>query len=410
MAQSFLNLFEAYGIELEYMIVDEKTLRVLPITDQVFKDITGHYASDIEDGILEWSNELVLHVVELKVAKPVHDLKNLNIEFSRGVNRLNSYLKKFSAKLLPTAMHPFMDPYSETLLWPHDNNEVYKAYNRIFDCKGHGWSNVQSTHINLPFNTDGDFVKLHAAIRVILPLIPALAASSPFYSGQSHGAHDSRLEFYKANQIKIPIIAGDIIPEQVSSMQNYKDQVLAQIYRDVAIYDPDQILNDDWLNSRGAIPRFDRQSIEIRLMDIQEAPLADLAIIEFVVHILKSLCAGNWITYESQQEQSTAMLKAMLDQNIKNAERAILAESTYANFWGCEDATSTHDLLKFLFEKTNFELYATHADISKHIRLILNEGCLATRMKAALKFQDMHSLYHNLANCLAQNQSFESSK
>ena len=150
MADAFLKLFDAYGIELEYMIVDEKSLKALPITDQVFKDVAGHLVSDIDDGRLEWSNELVMHVVELKVAKPVHDLKNMSDEFSRGVQRLNSYLKKYSAKLMPTAMHPFMIPDEETQLWPHDNNEVYSAYNRIFDCKGHGWSNVQSTHLNLP--------------------------------------------------------------------------------------------------------------------------------------------------------------------------------------------------------------------------------------------------------------------
>ncbi len=366
---AFLNLFEAYGIELEYMIVDDKTLKVLPITDQVFKDIAGKIVSDIDDGVLEWSNELVMHVVELKVAKPVSSLKNLNDEFARGVERLNSYLKKYSAKLLPTAMHPLMNTDTETKLWPHDNNEVYASYNRIFDCRGHGWSNVQSTHINLPFQNDAEFVKLHAAIRVILPLIPALAASSPIYDGRVQATQDSRLEFYKKNQIKVPIIAGDVIPERVLSIQDYHDSVLAKIYRDIKPHDTDQILNEDWLNSRGAIPRFGRQSIEIRLMDIQEAPVADLAIVEFLVHLLKTLCKGEWISFDAQHAQSNQLLKSILDLNIKDAEKAQLSDKSYARFWGFERAQTSNELLQFLFEKTNFKAAATDSRATKHIEL-----------------------------------------
>ncbi|HAL85576.1 MAG TPA: hypothetical protein DCM31_01010, partial [Deferribacteraceae bacterium] len=37
------------------------------------------------------------------------------------------------------------------------------------------------------------------------------------------------------------------------------------MYRDIAPYDPECILQEEWLNSRGAIARFDRKAIEIRL-------------------------------------------------------------------------------------------------------------------------------------------------
>lgn len=389
------------------MIVDDKTLRALPITDQVFKDIKGKIVSDIDDGVLEWSNELVMHVVELKVARPVPQLKGLGDEFARGVNRLNSYLKKYSAKLMPTAMHPFMNTDTETKLWPHDNNEVYASYNQIFDCRGHGWSNVQSTHINLPFKTDEEFVKLHAAIRVILPLVPALAASSPIYDGKVHETQDARLEFYKKNQIKVPIIAGDIIPEHVTSMQNYRDVILSNIYKEIAVHDHKNILKEDWLNSRGAIARFERQSIEIRLMDIQESPLADCAIIEFIVHILKELCLGQWISFDSQQSQTSHLLKTMLDLNIQDAEKTVLKDQGFAKFWGCGHAKTSKDLLQFLFEKTSFRKAASDPRIANHIELILSQGSLATRMKSCLRTQDIPSLYQTLSNCLAENQSFK---
>ncbi len=403
----FLNLFQAYGIELEYMIVDDKTLKVLPITDQVFKDIAGKIVSDIDDGILEWSNELVMHVVELKVARPVESLKNLDEEFHRGVQRLNSYLKKYSAKLMPTAMHPFMDPMKETKLWPHDNNEVYASYNRIFDCRGHGWSNVQSTHINLPFETNEEFVKLHRAIRVILPLIPALAASSPMHDTKLQRSLDSRLEFYKKNQAKVPMIAGEIIPEPVDSIAEYHEKILAKIYKDIEHHDNEDILKEDWLNSRGAIARFERQTIEIRLMDIQEAPIGDLAITEFLVHLLKKLCSGTWINYKAQAELSTELLKKSLDNNIIDSDQNQNREKAYLDFWGIPKAKNSAELLAFLFEKTEFRHAASSSRISDHLELILNEGSLASRMKKSLISCDAHTLFQDLSNCLAQNRSFQ---
>ena len=66
-----LHLFEGYGIELEYMIVDRDTLDVLPVTDRVLEQVAGETVNEVERGPLGWSNELVLHVIELKTNGPV---------------------------------------------------------------------------------------------------------------------------------------------------------------------------------------------------------------------------------------------------------------------------------------------------------------------------------------------------
>ena len=146
-----LRIFQRYGVELEYMIVDKQTLSVKPITDQVLKQVLGHYGSEVERGEIFWSNELVLHVIELKCYPPAANFVILNEQFQKNIAEINTILAAFDARLMPTAAHPWMNPDQETKLWPHDNGEIYAAYNRIFDCKGHGWSNLQSTHINLPY-------------------------------------------------------------------------------------------------------------------------------------------------------------------------------------------------------------------------------------------------------------------
>ena len=62
-----------------------------------------------------------------------------------------------------------------------------QAFDRIFSCQGHGWANLQSMHINLPFADDAEFGRLHAAIRFLLPLLPGLTASSPVMDGAVTG-------------------------------------------------------------------------------------------------------------------------------------------------------------------------------------------------------------------------------
>src|SRR5690606_14123991 len=137
-----------------YMIVHEETLKVLPITDQVLKAFSGTFIDEIENGKISWSNELALHVIELKTNGPAKSLDSLALEFSNNVKQINELLRPFQGMLMPTAMHPFMDPYSEMVLWPHERNEIYEKYNEIFDCRGHGWANLQSVHLNLPFQGD----------------------------------------------------------------------------------------------------------------------------------------------------------------------------------------------------------------------------------------------------------------
>ena len=224
-----LHLFQGFGIELEYMMVDKDTLAVKPITDEVLKHELGIYGSDFENGIVTWSNEMVLHVIELKSTHPELNFNALENAFADDIKRINAILDKHHAMLMPTAAHPFMNPLTETKLWPHDSNEVYELYNTIFNTQGHGWSNLQSTHLNLPFYDDEEFTKLHAAVRLILPILPALCASSPMLDGQLSGKLDTRLTYYKTNQSKIPSITGKVIPEAIFSKRNYLNQVYEKI-------------------------------------------------------------------------------------------------------------------------------------------------------------------------------------
>jgi gamma-glutamyl:cysteine ligase YbdK (ATP-grasp superfamily) len=204
------GLFEVFGVEMEYMIVDRESLAVRPIADLLLRDADGgrDWVEDVERGPIAWSNEIVAHLVELKTNGPAATLSGLDRAFHADVLEANRLLARHGATLLGTGAHPLMDPATDTRIWAHGGGEIYATYDRIFGCSGHGWSNLQSTHLNLPFAGDEEFGRLHAAIRLVLPIIPALAASSPYLDGRFTGLLDARLETYRHNQARIPSLTG----------------------------------------------------------------------------------------------------------------------------------------------------------------------------------------------------------
>lgn len=406
-----LHLFQGYGIELEYMLVDRNSLKVKPFTDQLIKHETGAYQSDFENGIVTWSNELVLHVVELKSTRPENNFNGLENAFAENIRRINAILAASDTMLMPTAAHPFMDPLAETRLWPHENNEVYEVYNRIFDCRGHGWSNLQSTHLNLPFYDDEEFAKLHAAVRLVLPLLPALCASSPILDGRLTGMQDTRLKFYKSNQARIRSITGKVIPEAVFSKRNYLNTIYEKIKSDIAPFDPENFLNPIWVNSRGAIPRFDRGSIEIRVMDIQECPSADMAIMALVIETIKALVNEKFIDFEAQTKYKTDFLAQLLDKAAEHGQAAVIDDAEYLGIFGFPETSATMGALwKHITGRLVRSGNVALRTWMREIEVLLSQGTLAARIIKALGEDDskenISGVYRRLCDCLGQNKMF----
>lgn len=406
-----LRLFEAYGVELEYMIVEADNLRVSPITDKVIYEEVGAYVSDMEIGEIAWSNELVLHVIELKTNGPSPTLERLPELFQEQVRKINTILKKHGAMLLPTGAHPLMNPFTDTCLWPHEYNAIYEAYDRIFNCKGHGWSNLQSTHINLPFADDEEFGRLHAAIRVLLPIVPALSASSPIMDGKFTGFQDARLEVYRMNQAFIPSIAGKVIPEQVFSRNDYEEKIFRRIYEDIAPHDEEKILQNEFLNSRGAIARFERNAIEIRIIDIQECPKADIAILCAVVAVLKALLQNDWVKLDELKKWHEDPLSEIFLKVIRDGQDAVIEDPEYLQLFGfdAKPHATANELWKHLIHQESVRKQLSE-NAYETLHQILEHGNLAARILKALNFDyspaSLLAVYRKLALCLGRGELF----
>ncbi len=401
------HLFEVYGIELEYMVVRKADLKVNPIVDKLLTRKHGTLTSDVENGEIEWSNELVAHVVEMKTNGPANDLNRLTDLFAENVREMNFLLSEFDSQLLPTAAHPLMNPETEMCLWKHNYSKIYALYNRIFDCRGHGWSNVQSMHINLPFFDDEEFEKLHAAVRLLLPIIPGLCASSPVFDGKFTGFNDARMHVYKTNQKEIPQMTGKVIPEQFFSRKEYFEGIFLPINKAIEPYDSENILDHHFLNSRGAIARFDRSAIEIRVIDIQECPAADVAIAVFIVEVLKLLVSEELISLYDQKKWHENDLLEIFDEVIKDAEEAKISNDTFLAVFDLPPAVKVKDIWKRLYDLVRETISSKHRGI---IEKILENGSLSTRILKALgetpSEEKIREVYREMGECLQENRLY----
>jgi carboxylate-amine ligase len=403
-----LHVFAGYGIELEYMIVDRDTLAVMPIADALLQKAAGSDGWNVERGPFGWSNEIVLHLVELKNIRPAPALAPLASGFQDEVRAVNQLLHPLGARLMPGGMHPWMNPATETRLWSHDYAPIYLAYDRIFGCRQHGQANLQSMHLNLPFAGDDEFARLHAAVRLLLPILPAIAASSPVSDNAPSGYLDTRMAAYSTAVKRVPSVIGQVIPDTTASRADYEAQVLAPMYRDIAPLDPEGVLRHEWLNARGAIPRFERNALEIRVIDAQECPQADLAIAAATTAVIRSLYDGQWSPLATQQALGTDALAKILRACIRDAEAATIDDAGYLRQLGfpgrsCQAA----ELWRHLVETT-----LPDPDGPWHAALcvILEQGPLARRIMRSIGTDasntHLQTVYRALCDCLETGRMF----
>lgn len=401
---SSYSIFSVLGLEIEYMLVDRDTLAVKPVSDVILNDLAGEQVSEFVLGDIAASNELVMHVLELKNNGPKPTTAPVAEQFQQAILQLQPILEKHHLQLLPTGAHPWMDPLTETKRWPHGNRDIYQQYDSIFNCCGHGWANLQSMHVNLPFANDEEFSQLHNAIRLLLPLLPALAASTPFLEGKPTERLDSRLYFYDKNQQRVPSITGEVIPEFIRSEAEYQDKILTPMYRDIRPLDPKGLLQHEWLNSRGAIAKFESGAIEIRILDSQECVNADIAIAHVIHAILKSWNERSHL--HLGQPCETNRLKSIYERTIKHGLQVRIDDSEVLTQWQLPKRTMTaRDAWTLLIERVSTDLNNVSQRALEHI---LREGNLSERILRACRNEysraTLTRVYRQLGDNLLTNQ------
>ncbi|MBW3569476.1 MAG: RimK-like ATPgrasp N-terminal domain-containing protein [Gemmatimonadetes bacterium] len=282
--------FEVAGMELEYPTVD-RDLNVVSLVEPAFRVLAGRGTSDVDLGAVGFSNEIADHVFEIKTQPPMRSLADAERVLAEGIQRFSALLHaEFGARLMPTGMHPWFDP-RKGRLWTRSGLRIYTTYARLFDVRTHGWMNVHAAHLNLPLGREVDAMAMHTAAALLIPYLPALAASSPMYDGDLQPAVDGRLAWILEHQARIPESCGALVPEYVDSFADYKKRILAPMYRALDRLPDTGAIRHEFFNTRGAILRFARRAMEVRVLDTQECVKMDVAVAVFVRAALKQLTA-----------------------------------------------------------------------------------------------------------------------
>ncbi len=409
------KLFEVVGLELEYVVVDQD-LRPRCLVEDAFRHIHGRPTSDVEYDGIGFSNELAAHVFEIKTNEPTASLARAEAELQRGLRFFAQVLHdNFDARLLPTGMHPFMQP-RETKLWERASQAIYRTYASIFSIHHHGWLNVQASHVNFPFDSEPRTVLLHNAIACLIPYLPALAASSPIYEGAAGPSVDNRLEFYKTNQRRIPQITAQVVPEFITSFSDYRRKVYTPIRQGLSGFPGAERLQAEWVNSRGAIMRFSRRAIEIKVLDVQECIKADVAIAVFIRgalrHLVRRLETGALALPDH------GMLVADLNATIREgSEATVVASHLRPAALGSQGKTTARSILGALLDVAYPDTSPEERPFLAVVEDRIRRGNLSERIARQVRRRSrrrngserdvIREVYEELITCLEHNTPWE---
>jgi len=368
--------------------------------DKVIKDFYGKTVNFVELPNFTFGKELQLHVMEIKANAPFKSPELFEETMQNAVVTLLDFLeKKYRASLLGTGMHPLLR-LSETGVWPHRHRKIYHELSKLFNLTQHGWLNIQSFHLNLPYAREEKGILLHNLLAGLCAYLPAISASSPICEGAISPNVDNRLYFYKLNQREVPSITGDVVPEPASSFTQYRKDVIGQYSQDLAKAGAGKtLLFKEWVNSRGVIFRFDRSALEVRVMDEQECVKSDVALGCFVRAALRGLMAekAEPLPHELLVQDFNAVIAKGLNAKVlpPNGETARQVCRCFLNL-ASENAEEAEKRYLWIIHKR-----IENGNLSDLIRERITKKAQKTDLKEAIV-----NVYSTLIKCLANNQLY----
>ncbi|MGE0788206.1 MAG: glutamate-cysteine ligase family protein [Sandaracinaceae bacterium] len=396
--------YEVVGLEVEYVLVDD-SLEVVHGAENALTTLAGRPTSEAELGAVAFSNEFFDHLIEMKTIRPLKSLTECEAMLTEGVDRLARTLEEHGVRPMPTSMHPWFDP-SGAVRWSRSGRAVYDTYARLFDTSTHGWANVQSMQVNLPLGREHEAVAMMNAAALLIPYLPAIAASSPMYGGALQSNVDNRLGFIFEHQASIPETQGPMVPEYTESIAAYRRNILRPIYHAVDKLPDASAIRHEWLNARGAVFKLSRRSMEVRILDSQECPKMDVAIAAFVRGALYDLSVD--LTRGRLALPDHQKLVHDLKQCVKHGSKArVLAPHVLGIDRDADGLAWVGDVTAAMLSRAERRLRRTERAYLEIIDAIRTQGTLSERIAARISAsatpnETARETYDQLCDCLRQ--------
>jgi gamma-glutamyl:cysteine ligase YbdK (ATP-grasp superfamily) len=200
------------------------------------------------------------------------------------------------------------------------------------------------------------------------------------------------------------------VPEVIHGEAEYRATILEPIWADTAPLDPDGVLRGEFANARGAIARFDRGAVEIRVLDLQEHPRFDLAIAALISGVVRALAEQDPEARAAQDALETDALHAVFLATMLEGEAAIVTDTALLAALGLGDARRLRagEVWAALVERVAPSLPPA---LAEDARALVRRGTLARRLLRAVgphvRRERLAEVYRALVDGLARGDAFE---
>jgi gamma-glutamyl:cysteine ligase YbdK (ATP-grasp superfamily) len=176
------------------------------------------------------------------------------------------------------------------------------------------------------------------------------------------------------------------------------------MFEAIAPEDPAGEMQHEWLNARGAIARFERGSIEIRVIDSQESLVADQIVALAVVELTRALAQEHLSSYDDQKRVPHEALVELFGRSIREADQARTHDPAYLRALGLSSSSaSVNEIWRAIAPRLP---EGTREPLLEQI----HRGPLARRLLASagptITRPVLESILRELMQCLAGNRFY----
>jgi gamma-glutamyl:cysteine ligase YbdK (ATP-grasp superfamily) len=200
------------------------------------------------------------------------------------------------------------------------------------------------------------------------------------------------------------------VPEYVDTFGAYRKEILQPMYAALDRLPNSEPIRHEFLNSRGAVLRFARRALEVRVLDTQECVRMDVAISVFTRAALRQLTAE--VLAGKLVPPPADTLVADFHACVRDGSRALVRAP---HITGTTDGpgVAIRTVLDALLERARTAVVKEDTGYLADIESIIANGTLSERIRARLEphaqsetalRRALRDVYRELADCLLSNE------
>ncbi len=174
------------GAEIELQIIDNSTLNLVPLSNEIIKKCSPKYHKKIKQ-------EIFLNMLEIN-SKKCNNANEIYDDLSNSIDYLHGITKDMNISFASTGTHPFSN-YNKALITQSKRYEESIEVNQWLAKR----NNIFGLHVHIGINDQEKIIKFNNFFLNFIPHLIALSASSPFWCGNNTGLNAMRPTTYEAH-------------------------------------------------------------------------------------------------------------------------------------------------------------------------------------------------------------------